>query len=131
MDDAPALPPPLLSNWTWQEKAACRGADPAVFFPTTPESPVAREAQTRQAKAVCRRCPVVAACLDHALRAREPYGVWGGRTEGERADLLGLESLRYPARRSRPPRRSASSRREAWQASMMTRRADDGSPLHA
>lgn len=131
MDDTQALPPPLLNNWIWQERAACRGADSTVFFPTTEESHATREAQTRQAKAVCRRCPVVAICLDHALRAREPYGVWGGRTEAERAEMLGLESLRYPARRSRPPRRSAASRREAWQALMVARRADGGEPVRA
>jgi hypothetical protein len=27
---------------------------------------------------------------------REPYGVWGGLSEDERASLLGVESLRYP-----------------------------------
>jgi WhiB family redox-sensing transcriptional regulator len=41
--------------------------------------------------------PAVDGCLDHALRAREPYGIWGGLSEDERAERLGVESLRYPA----------------------------------
>ena len=47
---------------------------------------------------MCGTCPVIAQCLAHALAVREPYGVWGGRSEDERAKLLGLQSLRYPAR---------------------------------
>jgi WhiB family redox-sensing transcriptional regulator len=35
-------------------------------------------------------------CLDYALKVQEPYGIWGGRSEDERAALLGVESLRYP-----------------------------------
>lgn len=116
MDDAPTLPPPLLANWTWQVEAACRGGDPAVFFSPTDDRTTTRADRIERAKAICARCPVTAACLEHALRTREPYGVWGGRSETERAELLGLASLRYPARRARPRRQSAASRREAWRA---------------
>jgi WhiB family redox-sensing transcriptional regulator len=125
------LPPPLLHHWNWQAQAECRGMDPAIFFPSREAPPTGRPAPTGPAKAVCQRCPVVAACLDHALQAREPYGVRGGRSEAERAELLGLESLRYPAMRSRPPRRSAAGRREAWRASKVTRRVEDGAPVQA
>nr|WP_262982539.1 WhiB family transcriptional regulator [Rhodococcus sp. MTM3W5.2] len=34
--------------------------------------------------AVCARCPVLQACRLQAFRAREPFGVWGGTTEGDR-----------------------------------------------
>ena len=30
------------------------------------------------------RCDVRVECADYAIRAREPYGVWGGMTEEER-----------------------------------------------
>ena len=40
------------------------------------------------AKAVCAGCPVRRECLDHALTSGEPYGVWGGLSEGERETLL-------------------------------------------
>lgn len=127
MDTGPRLTLPLLGNWDWQTQAACRGMEPAVFF-YSPDEPAAvtREAQAKRAKSVCARCPVADACLEHALLAREPYGVWGGRSEAERAELLGVRSLRYPARRSRPRTRSAASRREVWRASTVIRGSDVG-----
>ncbi|MEJ8645170.1 WhiB family transcriptional regulator [Streptomyces sp. MS1.HAVA.3] len=42
---------------------------------------------------MCAGCPVRRACLDHALRTREPFGVWGGLTEEERHALLVPEQL--------------------------------------
>jgi WhiB family redox-sensing transcriptional regulator len=33
---------------------------------------------------VCQGCPVLLSCREHALRVREPYGVWGAMTEDER-----------------------------------------------
>jgi WhiB family transcriptional regulator, redox-sensing transcriptional regulator len=33
----------------------------------------------------------VDACLQHALSVREPYGVWGGMSEEERARLIAAE----------------------------------------
>lgn len=66
---------------TWRERAACRSVDPEMFYPLSAE----REAR---AKRVCAICPVRTACLDHALRTREPDGVWGGLTEPERLRIL-------------------------------------------
>ena len=34
--------------------------------------------------AICEQCPVIKECAEHALRVREPYGVWGGMTEDDR-----------------------------------------------
>jgi WhiB family redox-sensing transcriptional regulator len=82
----------------WQLSAACRGMETAAFFPPV-EDQRARRRDVNGAKAVCRGCPVIDQCLGHALRTREPYGVWGGRSEGERAKMLGVETLRYPAPR--------------------------------
>ena len=64
-------------NLSWRQRAACRGVDPAVFYP-------ASEEEVEAAKSVCARCPVREACLDHALVSRERDGVWGGATERER-----------------------------------------------
>lgn len=33
---------------------------------------------------ICDRCPVQKLCADYALTAREPYGIWGGTTPGDR-----------------------------------------------
>jgi len=100
--DSRPLPPPVTEAWAWQMDAACRGTDSEVFFSACGEPARDRSHRVRAAKALCTRCPVTAQCLDHALRTKEPYGVWGGRSEGERAKILGLQSLRYPAR-IRPP----------------------------
>jgi len=31
-----------------------------------------------RAKAICRRCPLTASCLQGAIEREEPWGVWGG-----------------------------------------------------
>ena len=36
------------------------------------------QTEIAQAKQICRSCPLREACLDGALRRREPVGVWGG-----------------------------------------------------
>ena len=73
----------------WQLEAACRGEDAAVFFPPPHfERKEVRVARERIAKSICRTCPVAEACLDYALRTREPHGVWGGLNEFERRHLL-------------------------------------------
>ena len=40
-----------------------------------------------RAKAICRDCPVRAACLDGAMRRNEQFGVWGGLSVNERRAL--------------------------------------------
>ena len=98
--DNSRLPGPLADHWAWQLEAACRGMDSTAFFHPAEERPAARRDRLVAAKKVCAACPVVSDCLSHALDTREPYGIWGGLSEIERANLLGLASLRYPASRS-------------------------------
>jgi WhiB family redox-sensing transcriptional regulator len=78
-------------------RAACRGVDPAVFFPTPtpsrwsrpPGAPSAAMCELESlAKAVCRECPVRDECLAYALDHREHDGVWGGLSARERRRLL-------------------------------------------
>jgi WhiB family redox-sensing transcriptional regulator len=95
--DTTRLPAPLVEHWQWQLQAACQGMDSSLFFHPANERNTDRENRISVAKQICRRCPATADCLDHALRAREPYGIWGGLSEDERAQRLGIESLRYPA----------------------------------
>lgn len=61
----------------WRALGACRGIDPAIFFPERGESCV-------EAKAVCAGCPVRGECLDFALDVGEHFGIWGGTSERER-----------------------------------------------
>ncbi|BFV55257.1 WhiB family transcriptional regulator [Kitasatospora sp. CMC57] len=88
MTDTSRLPGALEHHWDWQIRAACRRQDAALFFHPAGERGDAHDARDEAAKRVCGRCPVRAACLTHALQVREPYGVWGGLTEDERAALL-------------------------------------------
>ena len=70
--------------WWWRDLASCRGFGPALFYPNPEEA----SKQALAAKRICAACPVRLACLECALAAREPDGVWGGLTEGERRRLL-------------------------------------------
>src|SRR5205085_11233732 len=70
-----------LLNLSWRERGACRGLDPAIFYPGC-------EAAAVEAKAVCATCPVREPCLEWALSNREHDGVWGGATERERRRMI-------------------------------------------
>ena len=67
-------------------RPACKDEDPELFFPVGISGPALL--QIEEAKAVCRRCPVNAACLNWALdMSSNPNGIWGGMTEDERTAL--------------------------------------------
>ncbi|MFE4329697.1 WhiB family transcriptional regulator [Streptomyces sp. NPDC056831] len=80
----------------WDRRAACRRADPQIFFPEGSESDVI--ASTALAKSFCRRCPVSGRCQLQALERAEPYGVWGGLDEDERREILRAARERAAAR---------------------------------
>lgn len=80
---------PLVDDWSWQEQAACRGADPRLFFPKDDERGTARRTRQQAAAAFCNRCEVRRSCLEHALRSGERYGVWGGYEQGRLREMLG------------------------------------------
>lgn len=73
---------------TWHEEAACRTVDPEIFY--TPEVLGARSRahDWTEARLVCASCPVRSTCLEVALERREPFGMWGGKDEQERARML-------------------------------------------
>ncbi|WP_046727473.1 WhiB family transcriptional regulator [Streptomyces humi] len=66
----------------WRDHAECRDEDPDLFFPIGTTGPSLH--QTRQAKAVCERCPVQEQCLRWAMDTGQAVGIWGGTTEAER-----------------------------------------------
>ncbi len=72
-----------LNSQPWRAKAACRGLDPTIFYPSEEDDDAAADA-----KAVCAVCPVQVECLEHALGYREREGVWGGATERERRRII-------------------------------------------
>lgn len=68
----------------WVDLAACRDADPDVFFPE-------KGGSTRHAKRICAGCPVASQCLEVALAEGERIGIWGGLSERERRRLAPRE----------------------------------------
>lgn len=81
------------ANELWQERAACKGPQAAVFFPPSQvERKDEREARERRAKVICASCPVRRPCLDYAIRIREPHGIWGGLNETERKAKLAVKA---------------------------------------
>lgn len=94
MADVRRLPGPVADSWEWQLHGSCRGMDSRFFFHPEGERGSARTNREARAKAICASCPVLDPCQGHALAVAEPYGVWGGLSEGER------EQIR--ARRNRP-----------------------------
>ena len=82
-------------------RAACRNTDRDLFFSPDGERGLAKRRRERAAKAVCVTCPVQDECAAYAIANREPHGVWGGLSEGEREriwrsmeTLGGVTSLR-------------------------------------
>lgn len=78
-------PGALVFPGSWTEFAACSAegvdADADDFF-------AHRGGQEHLAKRVCDGCPVRSECLNYALSSRMEYGIWGGTTPSERAEIL-------------------------------------------
>lgn len=80
-------------------EALCRDQDPEKWFGPhvcdqdcdgpdgcmAGKSEQGRFARIKAAKAVCEECPVREQCLDWAVETNQEFGVWGGKTERERA----------------------------------------------
>lgn len=64
----------------WRARALCAQTDPEVFYPE-------KGGSTREAKAICRACPVQQGCLEYALDSEERFGIWGGKSERERRKI--------------------------------------------
>ncbi|MFH8470345.1 WhiB family transcriptional regulator [Streptomyces sp. NPDC017991] len=76
---------PLSTDAPARPRPACVDEDPELFFPIGDTGPALL--QIEDAKAVCRRCPVMESCLQGALERGEEAGVWGGLSEKERRSL--------------------------------------------
>jgi hypothetical protein len=75
--------PEFLRNLTIPNEitigGACAGSDLNLFFSDN-------IVEINKAREICEGCPLVAKCLDYASFAEE-FGVWGGKTRGERKVL--------------------------------------------
>ena len=81
-----ALINPYIEEEEWYENAACRGTDPALFFPDGTTTPEALE-KIDEAKAVCILCDSQTECLRYAIKSNQDSGVWGGTSEMERRQI--------------------------------------------
>jgi WhiB family redox-sensing transcriptional regulator len=79
----------------WWNQAACREMGDELFFDPYDEPRSAQLRRISLAKTICGQCAVQARCREYALQQGEPYGIWGGLSEHERARLLGVRTLRY------------------------------------
>lgn len=75
----------MLSILNSEEGAPCYESY-LLFFPEG-EPSIVRSAE-KEAKQICNGCPFKAQCLEYALTAHEPEGVWGGKTAKERELLI-------------------------------------------
>lgn len=75
-----------MTDRGWMQDSHCLGLDPDLFFPE-------RGASTKEAKAVCRGCPVREDCLEYALANTEKFGIWGGMSERERRRIRRARAL--------------------------------------
>lgn len=69
----------------FEQRGRCTEVDPELFFPEY-------GATTKEAKQVCKDCPIQGPCLIWAVVNREQWGVWGGSTPLERRKI----QLGYP-----------------------------------
>jgi WhiB family redox-sensing transcriptional regulator len=100
MPQQPLAQVPHDAQWFWQDHGACKTADPTLFFHPQNERGTSRMKRDRAAKVICAGCTVRMECADYAVRAREPYGVWGGLSEEEREQIYArLDSRHYPRAR--------------------------------
>ena len=82
------LPGPAMELWEWQYQRPCRDLNGPLLFHPEGERGAARRRRIERAKAICAGCPVLQQCREQSLAVREPYGIWGGLSEEERASIL-------------------------------------------
>jgi WhiB family redox-sensing transcriptional regulator len=72
----------------WRESADCTQHDPELFFPVGKNDLSMLQAQ--EAINICNNCQVREKCLEAALKTTQKYGIWGGKTEEQRSEIITL-----------------------------------------
>ena len=79
--DVPIITIRDLPGRPWVRQAACRGADPDLFFAEHATGTY------REARAICQACTVCQECLEWAVTTGTIFGLWGGLAPHQRAHL--------------------------------------------
>lgn len=64
-----------------EKRALCSHDDPELWFPN-------KTSRDLEAVRICGLCPIQESCLEFALDHDIEFGIWGGKTEDERAKLM-------------------------------------------
>jgi len=76
----------------WHKEALCVGMDDSIFFGNKDIDvrPALTVSEIKFAKNICLGCPVMSDCFDHAITARERYGIWAGTSGRTRSRIFAL-----------------------------------------
>lgn len=100
--------------------AACAGMDTDAFFPERGTAQIT----ARDAKKVCNggdgvpACPALKECLEYALERKERFGIWGGKSERERARIAKqrrVAAARRELEEDLTRRKRSEAARRAWE----------------
>ena len=84
---APAFQRLAAAVLGWHQRAACRHADPGLFFGPDGENDDARRRRETRAGHICAGCPVRQPCDDYAMSQSQSFwGVWAGQDRNDRLD---------------------------------------------
>jgi WhiB family transcriptional regulator, redox-sensing transcriptional regulator len=90
----PASPASAGRGGDWRRAAACREADPELFFPETSGG---NSHQVARAREICAACQVRQPCLEVALHGpqahNDQHGIFAGTTAKQRSKLRGRPSM--------------------------------------
>ena len=67
----------VVLDQDWRAEGLCAQINPDLFF-------AVGAVEHKQAKRICRACPVREQCLSYAMDSPIDHGIWGGLTERER-----------------------------------------------
>ena len=67
----------VVRDQDWRAEGLCGKTNPDLFF-------AVGAVEHKQAKRICRECPVREQCLSYAMDSPIDHGIWGGLTERER-----------------------------------------------
>jgi WhiB family transcriptional regulator, redox-sensing transcriptional regulator len=68
----------------WMEEAACKDADPDLFFPVSGTT----EPRNGEAVRICSRCPVWEECRRWGFETKDGFAILGGLTSNQRSRIV-------------------------------------------